>query len=60
MKKPVKKGSDNKSQNLNDGRKDVPDRKETSKKEHSKPETPFEHDAGDQDGSAGIGGTSGI
>lgn len=59
MKKPVKKDLD-KGSDMKSGKKEPTNTKKTNKSQHNTPETPMEHDAGNQDGSAGLGGTSGI
>ena len=59
MKKPPKKDL-HKGPDMKNGKKDLTNREKSDKTEHAKPESPMEHDAGNQDGSAGLGGTSGI
>lgn len=57
MKKPIKK--DRKDSGTK-GKNDQPNRKQSGKKEQTGFETPMEQDAGHQDGSAGLSGTSAI
>jgi hypothetical protein len=59
MKKPMKKDL-NKGQDVKTGKKDQPNRKKTGKTEQTDAATPMQEDAGYQDGSAGLSGTSAI